>query len=88
MFILEEKNKTVPKDFKFSESNNTKINFYIAIEIPAEKVTSKRNITVGDGRIYEHYLNAKLEKGKRYAIYFRAVFKLIEVLTFLHEIVD
>ena len=68
----------MPKDSKnnlksFDEAAAENINFYIAFEIPAENVTVDSRFTVGDGKKYGSYLNAKLQEGKRYIVFVRAV---------------
>ena len=53
-----------------------RIAFYITVEIPAANVTNKTEISVGDGGIREEYINAKLEEGKQYKLFVRAVTRI------------
>ena len=81
MLITDKDNQMLPKDFEkklknFAEAKKANINFYIALEIPAENVTTNSKFLVGDEKTYGQYFNAKLGRGGTYIIFVRAMSKL------------
>ena len=81
MLIADKDNQMLPKNFEkklknFAEAKKANINFYIALEIPAENVTTNSKFLVGDEKTYGQYFNAKLGRGGTYIIFVRAMSKL------------